>query len=213
MKKIVLIASVAFLFVACKDKNRDVTLTQPGSINGQLNSTQANAGKTTNAQLPASNVITGAGINPPHGQPGHRCDIADGAPLPAATGNTALTPVPQVTTRETAVPTINQLPPNVSVVPGNTAKPSGNLNPAHGQPGHKCEIPVGAPLNSAPAAKTNNTIQNLDIKPVNNPIATPTAPGMNPQHGQPGHRCDISVGAPLNSAPSKVEEKKDSTKN
>ena len=22
---------------------------------------------------------------------------------------------------------------------------------------------------------------------------------MNPQHGEPGHRCDISVGAPLNS--------------
>ena len=28
-----------------------------------------------------------------------------------------------------------------------------------------------------------------------------TAPGMNPPHGQPGHRCDIAVGAPLASAP------------
>src|SRR5690606_31144410 len=27
----------------------------------------------------------------------------------------------------------------------------------------------------------------------------PTAPGMNPPHGEPGHRCDIAVGAPLNS--------------
>jgi uncharacterized protein YhfF len=29
----------------------------------------------------------------------------------------------------------------------------------------------------------------------------PTAKGMNPAHGQPGHRCDISPGAPLNSKP------------
>ena len=28
---------------------------------------------------------------------------------------------------------------------------------------------------------------------------TQTAPGMNPPHGQPGHRCEIPVGAPLNS--------------
>lgn len=33
---------------------------------------------------------------------------------------------------------------------------------------------------------------------VNTNVA-PTKPGMNPPHGQPGHRCDIAVGAPLNS--------------
>src|SRR5688572_14008415 len=33
------------------------------------------------------------------------------------------------------------------------------------------------------------------------PAQTTTAPGMNPPHGQPGHRCEIAVGAPLNSAP------------
>ena len=27
--------------------------------------------------------------------------------------------------------------------------------------------------------------------------ATGTGAGMNPAHGQPGHRCDIAVGAPL----------------
>jgi len=32
------------------------------------------------------------------------------------------------------------------------------LNPAHGQPGHRCDIAVGAPLNSAPAAQPQ-TIQ------------------------------------------------------
>ena len=29
------------------------------------------------------------------------------------------------------------------------------------------------------------------------PEATPTPEGMNPPHGQPKHRCDIAVGAPL----------------
>lgn len=51
------------------------------------------------------------------------------------------------------------------------------LNPAHGQPGHRCDIAVGQPLNSQP-------------KPQNNAK-------VNPPHGQPGHRCDLAVGAPL----------------
>jgi hypothetical protein len=33
------------------------------------------------------------------------------------------------------------------------------------------------------------------------PNTTKTAPGMNPPHGEPNHRCDIAVGAPLNSKP------------
>jgi hypothetical protein len=34
---------------------------------------------------------------------------------------------------------------------------------------------------------------------VNQQTASTAATGMNPQHGQAGHRCDIAVGAPLNS--------------
>lgn len=75
------------------------------------------------------------------------------------------------------------------------------MNPAHGQPGHRCDIAVGAPLNSAPAKPaTTTTTQTVTPAPA---TATKTAPGMNPPHGQPGHRCDIAVGAPLNSAPAK----------
>jgi hypothetical protein len=40
----------------------------------------------------------------------------------------------------------------------------------------------------------------MDAQPVAQQTA-PTAPGMNPPHGQPNHRCDIAVGAPLNSKP------------
>jgi hypothetical protein len=79
-------------------------------------------------------------------------------------------------------------------------------NPAHGQPGHRCDISVGAPLNSKPnapaaAVAPPTTVVNSQAKPVTNSPAVPVAAGMNPAHGQPGHRCDISVGAPLNSKP------------
>ena len=85
------------------------------------------------------------------------------------------------------------------------------LNPPHGQPGHRCEIPVGAPLDSKPAQKTQSqTPQVVSSKSAEQPNvkinsnntsntinAATTPPGMNPPHGQEGHRCDIAVGAPL----------------
>lgn len=114
--------------------------------------------------------VTPAGMNPPHGQPGHRCDIAVGAPLDS---KPAASTQPVVTTSSPAVKT----------APG--------MNPPHGQPGHRCDIAVGAPLNSKPATTTTPTPL------VTNTTPTAVAPGMNPAHGQPGHRCDIPVGSPL----------------
>lgn len=73
------------------------------------------------------------------------------------------------------------------------------LNPAHGQPGHRCDIPVGAPLNSPPGKTTQPQATITQSQPQATNIKV--APGMNPPHGQPGHRCDIPVGAPLNSKP------------
>ena len=75
------------------------------------------------------------------------------------------------------------------------------MNPPHGQPGHRCDIPVGAPLNSKPVANpTTATQPQAVVTTTQQPVAL-TAPGMNPPHGQPNHRCDIAVGAPLNSKP------------
>lgn len=95
------------------------------------------------------------------------------------------------------------------------------LNPPHGQPGHRCEIPVGSPLTDSPVrAGAQSTVSTPVQKPatVNNPSAptienamrmnssqprrTTTQSGtnnsrINPPHGQPGHRCDIAVGSPL----------------
>lgn len=76
------------------------------------------------------------------------------------------------------------------------------MNPPHGQPGHRCDIAVGAPLNSKPVQTTapSASISTTPVAPATANTQT-TAPGINPPHGQPGHRCDIAVGDPLNSKP------------
>ena len=61
---------------------------------------------------------------------------------------------------------------------------------------------------SAPASSQSSTATPVPVaNPTKDaPLMTPEsviAPGMNPPHGQPGHRCDIAVGAPLDSPPGK----------
>lgn len=80
------------------------------------------------------------------------------------------------------------------------------MNPPHGQPGHRCDIAVGAPLNSLPNKSIPNqtatgSVSNSPMPAIvqTNTAAVVTKPGMNPPHGQAGHRCDIAVGSPLNS--------------
>lgn len=82
---------------------------------------------------------------------------------------------------------------------------SQGLNPEHGQPNHRCDIAVGAPLNSAPQSAPQPQLQpqvvpqpqnNFNTSPTNTMNASPK-PALNPEHGQPHHRCDLEVGAPL----------------
>jgi len=85
------------------------------------------------------------------------------------------------------------------------------LNPQHGQPGHRCDIAVGAPLNSpastiqpnvsATTAPTSSATANSTVVPKEIPKPGTSGTALNPKHGEPGHRCDIAVGAPLNSKP------------
>jgi hypothetical protein len=124
--------------------------------------------------------------------------------------NSATTPAPILNTNQ---PSVNNTPVVTSAVttPAQTTTTPAGMNPPHGQPGHRCELAVGAPLNSATPAKTKTSTvpqQNITVTPTTNTTTAATAPGMNPPHGQPGHRCDITVGAPLNSAPAKKEEEK-----
>ena len=88
------------------------------------------------------------------------------------------------------------------------------LNPAHGEPYHRCDIQVGAPLdspapaqNAAPQAVQPQSAPNAGfntnpISPSAAPSVSSTAdigpkPALNPPHGEPHHRCDLQVGAPL----------------
>lgn len=96
---------------------------------------------------------------------------------------------------------VNQTQTQVQTQPAQPVA-TGSLNPAHGQPGHRCDINVGAPLNSKPPALPNaNPATTISTAPPANAAVQKTLPGMNPPHGEPGHRCDIGVGAPLNSKP------------
>lgn len=103
---------------------------------------QANAKTITAGE--AAKTMPAAGLNPAHGQPGHRCDIAVGAPLNSAP---ATATQPQATISNATQPTTISAPA-MPVTPASAAPadPNAKLNPAHGQPGHDCAIPVGAPL-------------------------------------------------------------------
>ena len=80
---------------------------------------------------------------------------------------------------------------------------AGMKNPPHGEPGHVCGKPVGSILDGKEAPTTQVAPTTTASKPAAAPAgsATTVAPGSNPPHGQPGHRCDIAVGAPLDSKP------------
>ncbi len=214
--------ATSIVLASCGSSDSETQTTPPATLNGSTTpDTTSTSNTTTPGTIPAPTIATtpgtlstqsaattNSGINPPHGQPGHRCDIAEGAPLngkPAA---------PAVTT-----PTVSSSPATISqpVVTQNTpainsSKTAAGINPAHGQPGHRCDIAVGASLDSKPIqasiqqpATTTNPTPATSVLPytptTTQPAAASVAKGMNPAHGQPGHRCDISVGAPLDSKP------------
>lgn len=141
--------------------------------------------------------------------------VAAATTTPAANGTPTMIATTQTATQTQTAP----VPAPVKVGKG--------MNPSHGQPGHRCDIAVGAPLNSAPGkgnvqqVKPNSTtLSSANLTPGTvtsngatittthntTPSATPnaapitpivTAPGMNPPHGQEGHDCAVAVGAPL----------------
>ncbi len=119
--------AVPFIY-SCKEK------TPPKTVETSENSPATNPDGTKSASFSNDNTA----LNPAHGQPGHRCDIKVGEPLNSSSNslNTNTTPT---TTKQSSVILDN------SAVPAGK-KGSGEINPAHGQPGHVCGVPVGSPL-------------------------------------------------------------------
>ncbi|WP_316826586.1 hypothetical protein [Pedobacter miscanthi] len=133
------------------------------------------------AQSAKSNLI----FNPPHGDAGHTCALAVGAPLHQ-------TAAVQAQKSASPQPVTVPVPPVV-----NTA--GKKLNPKHGEPGHRCDIAVGAPLDSKPTQVVTTT-----QPAVTQVSGVKVGKGLNPPHGQPNHRCDLAIGAPLNSKPAPI---------
>lgn len=125
-------------------------------------------------QSPSSSPAVGSAfkagvkLNPPHGEPGHRCEINVGDPLPddgGSPGVTVVSPPPPdmqiqssgqpqiITSSPSPTPPVTTTPAPTSIMnsPAPSAPaPSGptqaGMNPPHGEPGHDCAVPVGSPL-------------------------------------------------------------------
>lgn len=125
--KLLLSASALFILSCSEGENTKYRKAE--------NNTQPTPGEVAKPAQPVTNPAqtgtpgTAVALNPPHGQPNHRCDIPEGAPLNA----------PMQPNLKAAAPQFKPLPQGSAVAPG--------TNPPHGQPGHDCAIAVGAPLN------------------------------------------------------------------
>lgn len=137
---IYLVTIVLSATISCAPVQKE---TQQQSNPQQLNQMQISRLKQDAAVLSSPGSQTAAApvqssepvrLNPPHGQPGHICEIPVGSPLPSTPvrSNAAINASPQAATA------------NTTAAP--TAASNVRLNPPHGQPGHICEIPVGSPL-------------------------------------------------------------------
>lgn len=150
MKKIFVFTAIAAISFASCDSGTEATYEQTDSINQYTpapDTARALPPLPTDSVQPTSNIqqppnvlpvpvnlpktnTSSVALNPEHGKPGHRCDIAVGAPLNGQPAS-ASTPMPTIT------PTTQSSPQNAGNV---------RLNPPHGQPGHDCAVQVGQPL-------------------------------------------------------------------
>ena len=157
MKKITIIALFAALgLVSCNDKKAETTTTETTTTDSTAVDPHAGhnhaPGEGHDHDHGAATTEVAAGMNPAHGQPGHRCDIPVGAPLNSPPGQGAgqtSAPAAQPSQggflggdAQAQAPAQQQQMPKQETAPGMKGKP----NPAHGQPGHRCDVSVGQPL-------------------------------------------------------------------
>jgi hypothetical protein len=131
------------------------TIPPPTALNTAGSFANTGAPINTNAPLNSSVAVNNTSpkgsvrLNPAHGQPGHDCAIAVGAPLKGSVASTpAAAPAKVIATKsiplETKAVVATAAAP--AAVPSFFTDPTAKLNPAHGQPGHDCAVAVGAPL-------------------------------------------------------------------
>jgi hypothetical protein len=88
-------------------------------------------------------------------------------------------------------------PANDQVETTDNTKTTAALNPVHGAAGHRCDLPVGAPLDQATTTtiQQSSTTMNPNVSPVR--VQGGETPTINPPHGEPGHDCSKPVGSEL----------------
>ncbi len=159
------------LFLSSCKKEEEAVTEEPSAA---IETTTA-APKITTTPAPSTPKGEKPALNPAHGEPFHRCDIAVGAPLDGPATQQGDSPIKQSTGPKSFFKTVQ----------------SENATAATTQPGQ--------PAQPSPAATTTITPTASQAKPTT-PAATTAntpKPKNNPAHGQPHHRCDIAVGAPL----------------
>jgi hypothetical protein len=154
-QKITLVLASMIALYACVSGNEENTtesatpavVTTPSStapMEAPDTSAKSLTAPPPNAAAPVNPTVR---LNPPHGQPGHRCEIEVGQPLPPE-GTPSVVNQPNTQTTNPVMqnpPPVMATPPaNANILPG---APKGKVNPPHGEPGHRCDIAVGAPLN------------------------------------------------------------------
>lgn len=163
MKNYLFAVSTLFILglTSCKDTGKEPSnITIDGAATEQSASTAPamdaeptlapnTATPATTNQATTNQTAAKSNLNPPHGQPGHRCDINVGEPLDSPPRNMG-----GATPMTNAKPASSQGQPflvndaaksRIAQEQGQTAS-SGKVNPPHGQPGHRCDINVGDPL-------------------------------------------------------------------
>ena len=149
-----LIAATIVLFASCSDGEAPKETNTAAPYQAAPVVTSDSTGASTDLQgapqAPAGSAQPAAATgtpNPAHGEPGHRCDIPVGSPL-----STVAAPVPAPQPTQPAQP-FNAAPQPTFTTPVNVQPSSpapgtatGKVNPAHGEPGHDCAVPVGSPL-------------------------------------------------------------------
>ncbi|GEN74867.1 hypothetical protein [Chryseobacterium hagamense] len=201
--------TLSILAVSCKKDERATYITEEAGIEqpaapvvqAPKASLMDQAGITASGS--GTSAVTAAGMNPPHGQPGHRCDIPVGQPLNSAPQQQNAQNISVNTQQGQAI----RIDPN-AMQPGKfTVDKSGKaktvtakgMNPLHGEPGHRCDIPVGQPLNSKPATTQQpaQVVAQNTPSPASAPAPTGPKPAVNPPHGEPWHNCAVKVGEAL----------------
>lgn len=217
MKNIVLGAfALSIVTVSCKKDEKPTYLKEEASVQPSAMAMkpapktsildQAGIQSTSGSGM---STVTSAGMNPPHGQPGHRCDIPVGQPLNSAPAQGAQNIAVNANQGQTVQIDPNSVQPGKFTVDANgkakTTVTAKGMNPPHGEPGHRCDIPVGQPLNSKPAATAPVTApaQPVQMTVESDPSANRPAPqvgekpALNPAHGKPWHNCAVKVGEAL----------------